>query len=221
MRDRVNNAVLVEFPPTLIGEKLSYLDVRRRLQSACRTLRISVTVVKCVDVDEWSRQHILVSGSFEFTNKRKWIQLVLYVSPSRTHLHFTPAFYKFFLFQITTTIKHEMLHKEQFLRSMNADRRVRVSYSKRIRSKRREDIEYLRRWHEIDAYAHDLAHEIFFYYPGIDSTEIVQYLDQYHRLTAFQLYARTFRGTDWDDIRKTLVGRTLKWIPFVDLPWTT
>jgi hypothetical protein len=65
---------------------------------------------------------------------------------------------------------------------------------------------YLAEIDEIEAYAHDIAIDLFHHYPR-------HYMDhlrdgRYMTSLAWQMYVEAFHGTDWKDIRNRLYKKT-------------
>jgi hypothetical protein len=71
---------------------------------------------------------------------------------------------------------------------------------------------YLSDIDEIEAFAHDLALEMQFYYPGKKINDILSRPSRFRKLTTYKVYKRAFGKTDWSDIRKNLLKKTYKWL---------
>jgi hypothetical protein len=97
------------------------------------------------------------------------------------------------------------------------NRHVRVEHT--LRSKKRIDmVEYLTDFSEVDAYAHDIAMELRFYYPDRSLGSLLNQIDTLRRVQGFYMYKSAFRGLDWTELRKLLLKKVVKWYKSANPP---
>lgn len=215
--DKLNRHLLKQFPPDIIGRELSYTEISKRLNKALRPLKIAARVVRSqiIDDNERVRPVFDILGS---TEDEKLILTVL-VSQKREYYSFTAARYQKFLFLVSMTAQHELIHREQLLRYPKAFyRRVDIGETGRVGKPRLAEMDYYREWREIDAYAHDIAMEINFFYPTLDKLRILRHIDRYRKLSHYRRYQQTFAGVEWSEVRKLLLKKIIRWLPSAKSP---
>lgn len=118
-----------------------------------------------------------------------------------------------FKFAISQVCQHESIHQIQWQKRD-------VDYTDlkplEFRSEDNLDLEdrkYLSDVDEVDAYAHDIAMEIRYFYPDKDPKKILSNIDHYKKLWSYFYYKDTFRNTDWSNIKNRLLKKTYQWLP--------
>ena len=120
---------------------------------------------------------------------------------------------------LSQILQHEKIHESQFyFRPDQAERKVRVYHSDKISKKRLAQIEYLREWCEIEAYAHDIAMEINQYYSYLNPSTVMKHIDKHTKLYSYMFYKKAFKGTDWSRLKKSLLRKIWRWIPSAQGP---
>lgn len=120
---------------------------------------------------------------------------------------------------LSQIVQHEFIHESQFsFRPDQAERKVKVFHSDKISKKRLSEIEYLREWCEIEAYAHDIAMEINYYYSHLRPSTVIKHIDTHNKLYSYMFYKRAFKGTDWTRLKKSLLRKIWRWIPSAQGP---
>jgi hypothetical protein len=120
---------------------------------------------------------------------------------------------------LSQILQHEFIHESQFaFRPDQAERKVKVFHSDKLSKKRLTEIEYLREWCEIEAYAHDIAMEINYYYSHIRPSTVIKHIDSHRKLYSYRFYKRVFKGTDWTRLKKSLLRKIWRWIPSAQGP---
>jgi len=125
-----------------------------------------------------------------------------------------------FLFQINTTMQHELLHRSQWLY-----RDIDLHDSKSlIRGKAsNKQKTYLGNYDEIEAQAHDAAMEIRFYYPQMKPEKVLQnyFTDPKISIPTFNSYTRAF-GRDYSNpVWRRLIKKTCQWLPYTAVKHTS
>ena len=118
--------------------------------------------------------------------------------------------WKEFKFLINQNLQHEMIHRVQ---TLNRNDTHWCKYYK-IEAKgpfhRLEERVYLSDIDEVEAFAHDLAMEIEFYYPKSKIDEVLRNPSRFRKLTTYKVYKNAFKNTNWTNIRKILLKKTYK-----------
>lgn len=164
--------------------------------------------------DNYDKEDYSVSGIYDQEADKKYVVLNF----SKTCKTFTikPEKWKEFKFSISQVCQHEAIHQCQW--SMVADPSLKVTTGKldfRQEQDEDSDKEYLADPDEIDAYGHDIAMEIKFYYPNKSPYDVLRSINRHKKLWSYKYYKRTYKGEDWSPIRNQLLKKTYKWLPHV------
>lgn len=222
LANKIHKELDIHFPTNLIGEELSYSKISKLFNNILRPMGAKFRVMK----DEGlkgkrgsSRQKYAFSGYFDTEKKKDAIVITLHVSPTKRKFKVTKTSYNGLLFLFSQVVQHEFIHKSQFaFRPEQSERKVKVYHSDKISKKRLYQIEYLREWCEIEAYAHDIAMEINAHYPEINPVTVIKHIDKYRNLYSFKVYKTTFKGTDWNRLKKSLLRKVWRWISCAQTP---
>ena len=122
--------------------------------------------------------------------------------------------WRVFKFETSQAIQHESIHQLQWQHRDPGEDSYKLEF-RLMQDSDDDDPEYLADVDEIDAYAHDIAMEIKFYYPNRDPYEVFRNINRCRKLASFSYYKKTFRNCDWLDIRKRLLTKTFRWIKYV------
>jgi hypothetical protein len=163
-----------------------------------------------------TKRFCIVGGEFTPGVVRTPITIFLHVNSNKSNIYMSRKKIRSFLFTLSQTLQHELVHKYQFQRSGN-QRFYTHSYYYTMGSAKGggQSMEYLAMVEEVDAYAHDLAMEIKYHYPDIDPKEVLKNLNNYDNLTTWYIYKRVFRKARWKYVRNELLKKTYKWLPYV------
>lgn len=206
----------------IIGTEIPYGQITKRLNKFLRPMGAKIRVKRDREmrVKRGSvKQPYNFSGYFDTERRKNAIVLNVHFTPSRNVFKFTRANYNGFVFMLSQVIQHEFIHQSQFaFRPEQAERKVKVYHSDKISKKRLNQIEYLREWCEIEAYAHDIAMEINQYYGTLNPSTVIKHIDKRRKLYSYMLYKRAFKGTDWTRLKKSLLRKIWRWIPCAQGP---
>lgn len=206
----------------IIGQEIPYGVITKRLNNILRPLGAKIRVKRDreLKVKRGSvKQPYNFSGYYDTEKKKNAIVLNVHFSPSRNTFKFTRTNYQGFIFMLSQIVQHEFIHDSQFsFRPEQAERKVKVYHSDKISKKRLSEIEYLREWCEIEAYAHDIAMEINFYYSHLRPSTVIKHIDRHRKLYSYMFYKRAFKGTDWTRLKKSLLRKIWRWIPSAQAP---
>lgn len=119
-----------------------------------------------------------------------------------------------FKFLTSQAIQHETIHKYQWqYRDVNFEAE-KVDFRNMDTKVDNEERAYLADVDEIDAYGHDIAMEIKYYYPTKNPYEILNRISTTRKIPSYSYYKRTYKGCDWQKVRKKLIQRAYKWIKY-------
>lgn len=201
----------------IVGRDVVYRELSRRMNACLRPFQIKGKIVRSKAHHTDKKQIFDFWGGIEqigLTQKYR-VTVSLCVSDIRKHARFSQQTLKKFKFGLASVVLHELIHLDQF-QNHKKERNIPVFHSGRIGEKRLKEIDYYRSWYEIDAYGHDLAMEIRYHYPDIDSGKVFRYIDEYSKLRTFRVFKNVFRGTEWSQVRELLLRRALKWYRALD-----
>lgn len=220
---KIHKELKQHFPANeLVGREVPYGEVIKRLNKILRPMNAVIRTRKDVHLKlpkESVRQSYAFSGYFDTEKEKTPIVLTLHRPPSRKAFKFTKRNYNSFIFLFSQIVQHEKIHESQFyFRPEQAERKVKVFHSDKISKKRLDEIEYLREWCEIDAYAHDIAMEINAYHKNKNPHSVLRHIDRHQKLYSYNIYKKAFKGTDWHRLKKSLLRKVWRWIPSAQVP---
>jgi hypothetical protein len=218
LASRLHKEISKSLPKSLIGQELSYPALSKLLNKCVRFSGAKIRVQKDAEFSKKKRQYFTFSGYYD-TEKKNSIVVTLHVMPDREHFKITRSNYDTLVFLFSQVIQHEFIHKSQFtFRPDQVERKIKVFHSDKISKKKLEQIEYLREWCEVEAYAHDIAMEINYFYPNDNPNTVIKNIDSKRKLDSYQLYKKTFARTNWDRLKKSLLRKIWKWLPSAHVP---
>lgn len=189
---------------------LSYATIIRRLGISFdfpKDLKFRFEKFKDVDVDEF-----MVSGLYDMAYNKKYI--ILNFSLYSDYLNLTEYSFETFKFYVSQVIQHETIHQDQWQYRDGTEDPVKLDF-RNTTGTLREEREYLSDIDEIDAYAHDIAMEILFYYPKENPYNILKTINRRRKIPSYSYYKDTFKNTSWTKVRNRLLSKTYGWIPHV------
>ena len=205
-------------PDDFIGKKLSYVDVSKALNTIVRPLGACVRVVRFSNLNT-ARDIFDFSGYFDVQKKRNKIGITLHVPKNRNSITITKSAYNRLRFHLSQVVQHEFIHLSQFsFRPEQAERKIKVYHSHTLSKQQVNEIEYLSEWFEIEAYAHDIAMEINYFYPKRKPHAVINQIDKFTNLYSYKKYKEGFKGTEWNRLRTSLLRKCWKWIPVAHVP---
>jgi hypothetical protein len=166
---------------------------------------------------ELTRPQFTCSGSYDYTKKKKPIDIVLHFHEGNRCFNFTKRTWREFRFLLSQVLQHELIHKSQYsYRAELNSGGVCLYYDIKGGEKSdKEMMDYLAELDEIDAYSHDIAMEILEYYPNIDPYEVLRTINRRKKLWSWNYYKDAFKDSeDWSDVKNRLLKKTYKWIPY-------
>lgn len=161
--------------------------------------------------DDFPNNTYSFSGIYDLYSNTRFINLN--VSSKSFDLALSESEWCEFKFLLSQVIQHETIHQNQWQNRVYEDGPCRLDF-RNMYGSRNEEMEYLSDIDEIDAYAHDIAMEIKFYYKNRDPYECLSVINKLRKVPSYSLYKKTFRGVDWFLIRKQLLLKTYKWMPY-------
>lgn len=222
LASKIHKELNVHFPSSIIGSEIPYGEISKMLNKILRPMgaKIRVNRDKAFKMKRGSRkQPYSFSGYYDTSRKKNAIVLNVHVSPSRKTFKFTRTNYNGFVFMFSQIVQHEFIHLSQYsFRPDQANRLVKVYHSDRLSKERIKQIDYLREWCEIEAYAHDIAMEINQYYPNYKPETIIKHIEKHKKLYSYRFYLDAFRGTNWDKLKKSLLRKIWRWLPSAQGP---
>ena len=141
------------------------------------------------------------------------ISISLLVNSRGNVFNLEESSWKHFKFLLSQTLMHELIHQYQHVMRRDESTWVKHYWIERVgpMHKLGERV-YLSDMDEVDAYAHDLAMEIKYYYPKHTLSKVFKNINYKKSLSTYRMYSKAFRKTDWFNIRKILLKKTYKWL---------
>lgn len=153
-----------------------------------------------------------VSGLYDMEEDRRYV--ILNFSKQYKSLGITEKNWRDFKFAVSQVCQHEAIHRSQWVnRNGECPDKEPLEFRSEIGCKE-EEREYLSDLDEIDAYAHDIAMEIKYFYPKKDPYKVLAKLNKHKKVWSYCYYKDTFKGTEWSEIRNRLYKKTFQWLPY-------
>jgi len=185
-----------------------------RLQLILKKYGVVVEIVP----SKFAKRHLyLIGGEFLPDRIRQPIRLYIHVHADKKTIKIPKSRLRTFLFEVSQVTQHELIHKFQYSMTRDSGNFYGFYYlfETKKTGKSLENMYYMATVEEIDAYAHDIAMEIKFYYPDHNPATILKHISRHKNLTSWNLYTKSFRGAKWSDVRVSLIKRIYKWIPAI------
>jgi len=164
---------------------------------------------------DYKRNEYSVSGLYDMDVNTKYV--IFNLSETCKTLHINESRWREFKFSISQVCQHETIHQLQWQHRDGSEMDRSSLEFRESRRPRSEEKEYLSDFDEIDAYAHDIAMEIKFYYPKHHPYNVLKTLNQRKKLWSYSYYKKTFKGENWDPIKARLLKKTYLWLPYVQV----
>ena len=187
---------------------LTYLSFIRRLSTAFKDLKF-----KYVTYDSFEKDDYSFSGLYDWDKNIKYI--ILNLSSEEKSIYLTLDDYPYFEFNLSQAIQHETIHQDQWQNRPDGIHQMDSFDFKEKNASKREHMKYLSDEDEIDAYGHDIAMEIKYFYPTRNPYSVLKDINRTRKLYSYNYYKKTFRGVSWNNIKKKLFLKTFKWIEYV------
>lgn len=162
---------------------------------------------------DYDKQDYSVSGLYDMETDKKYV--ILNFSKFSKSFTVTPKNWESFKFSISQVCQHETIHQCQWSFRDGTDMDKETLEFRIKEGTPNEEQEYLADMDEIDAYGHDIAMEIKFFYPKKDPYKVLVSIGKHRKIWSYNYYKKTFKNEDWQDIRKKLLKKTYRWLPYV------
>lgn len=220
LADKLHKQMDVLLPPEqFIGHEISYEDLSKRLNELTRKVGAKIRVARDDQMDKKKRLPFDISGYYDASRKYQQIVLTLYVPKSKNALVFTKGIYNMLRFDVSRVLQHELVHQHQFaVRPEITNKVIAIPYSNNISKDKKANILYLSEQCEIEAYAHDIAMEIRWFYPEMNPMTVMKNIDKYRNVPSYRFYKRVFANTEWEKIKKMLFKKAIRWASTAKVP---
>lgn len=164
--------------------------------------------------EDYGKDDYSVSGLYDMDTDIRYI--ILNFPKNLKYFALEEKRWSEFKFAVSQVCQHESIHKCQWS--------FRTGYEMEnepleFRNKSDEPVEelqlYLSDPDEIEAYAHDIAMEIKFYYPKNNPYDVLKAVGKKRKLWSYSYYKKTFKDEDWGIIKKLLLKKTYRWLSHV------
>lgn len=206
-------------PEKFIGNEVTYTDLSKMINALLKPYNAKGRVARDRGLNKKKRILFDISGIFHTDRNKFPVTITLHVPQNRDSLKLTRASYNLLRFDLSRVIQHEFIHLSQFtFRPEESSRIISVSLSRPISKTRKDDIVYLSERCEVEAYAHDIALEIQWFYADKNPYSVIRNIDKYRLIPSYKFYKKVFKGTKWERVKKALLRKVVKWIPSAKAP---
>jgi hypothetical protein len=174
-----------------------------------KKIPVSVTIET---FDSFIENEYTVGGLYDSNEDKCYV--VLYFSTDEV-FYLPYCDWDKFMFSVSQTAQHELIHKYQNQFRQDCLDVEPIDFRSLLQDEIEDEMEYLSDIDEIDAYAHDIVMEILKHYPKENPYYILNTINKRRKIDAYSYYKRTFKKEDWSEIRKLLIKKAYKWIPYV------
>ena len=188
---------------------LTYKTIQRRLGMIFdhpKDLKFKVETFEDIDEDEFT-----VSGLYDMVYDKKYV--ILNFSNQSDSINIDNYTFDQFKFLVSQTIQHEAIHQSQYEQREEIEEPVKLDF-RNFAGTLDEEREYLSDLDEIDAYAHDIAMEIKYFYPNKNPYDILKTIGKRRKIVSYNYYKKTFKGCGWTAIKNKLLLKTYNWMPY-------
>lgn len=176
-------------------------DFKNTLQLIFKCFKVFVSIRK-LKLDE--NFVYILGASYNADNDK--IDMDVFLESDNFQFSLSDKEWKLFRFKIGQVIQHELIHREQYKK-----KKIESFYS--ISNER----SYLSNPDEIDAYSHDIAMEILYFYDESQKYEIIRNISQKKEVESYRMYENTFKNSNWELIRRKLIKKTYLWLDYVSI----
>ena len=206
------NGVLESKKDKLIGTS-SYFYICNVLNKAFS--KVEPFKFKYETYEDYGDEDYSLSGIYDMEKDKKYI--ILNFTKTQKNFTLKPEKWKEFKFGISQVCQHEAIHQSQWsFRDSYSIEQEKLDF-RNIEGTIEEEQEYLSDIDEIEAYAHDIAMEILYFYPKKNPYEVLSNINKHRKLWSYKYYKTTFKNEEWSDIKHRLLKKTFKWIPSIKL----
>tara|TARA_E500000318_G_C3494029_1_gene185584 strand:+ start:107 stop:733 length:627 start_codon:yes stop_codon:yes gene_type:complete len=188
-----------------MNESITYKAMQRRLNKLFK--KQHNVEFKIEKYDDFENDAISFSGIYDMFEEKTYI--ILNVSDHTDNIKVHK--WEYFKFLLSQCIQHEKIHECQWsFRSCDepCEKQWRESDKRDINDERL----YLSERDELEAYGHDIALEIKYFYPNSDPMHVLSNINNYKRITSWNYYKKTFKGVNWLSLKKILLKKAFYWI---------
>lgn len=162
--------------------------------------------------DDYSVEDYAVSGIYDMATDIKYI--ILNFSSQQNQFDISDKKWKELKFSISQVCQHESIHQCQWqLRDRDAYEVLPLEF-RSVSGTMEEERQYLAEIDEIEAYAHDIAMEIRFFYPKKNPLKVLSDINRHRKIWSYHYYKKTFKNEEWSEIKHRLLKKTFKWINY-------
>lgn len=183
-------------------------EIASNLQKVLKPFHVKVNVKTDNTLD---KTDLAVGGEFYYDKVYQPIHIHLHFSPKTHGKYFWKNNWKNFRFLVGQVLQHELIHQHQ---SQFPDHLDGNYYDMNIDNK---DIHYFSELDEIDAFGHDIAMEIRYYYPNENPYSVLKTISRRKYIYSYKYYTRTFKGLEWNHIRRRLIKKANNWLPYTHI----
>lgn len=163
--------------------------------------------------DDFGKDDYSVAGLYDMETDVKYV--ILNFSKDSKAFYLTDKNWRDFKFSISQVCQHEKIHQCQWQHKDVSDYEHEPLEFRNKNESKEEEQDYLLDPDEIDAYGHDIAMEIKYFYPKKNPYDVLRSLNRHKKLWSYKYYRETFKGEDWSDIKNSLYKKIYKWMPYV------
>ena len=187
-----------------MNKHLTYRTIQMRLNKLFKK-KYNITF-KVEKYDDFEPNAVSFSGLYDmFENK---VYIIINVSSDINTLMVDK--WKYFKFLLSQCIQHEKIHECQWS-YRSCDEPCHIQWREPDSNDINAEREYLADKDELDAYGHDIALEIKYFYPNSDPLKVLSNINNYKKITSWNFYKRTFKGVDWLSLKKNLLKKAYTW----------
>jgi hypothetical protein len=170
-------------------------------------IRFVVEMNSELDIDQ------LFIGGLYSPEKKRPILIKLSINPKTTVIDI-PDMWPSLVFLLSQTIKHELIHHYQHSQRDDDFYRQYHYYSEAY--EKGDERNYLSSYDEVEAYAHDIAFEMLYYYGYDKSIELLKKPRRIKKSRTLSMYRKAFSNVNWSITKKVLLLKVYKWLPNAD-----
>jgi hypothetical protein len=181
-----------------IGDQTTF-ELKKNLQELFKSFNLIVTIYNTQEDSEY-----ILGASYDSESDE--IEMDIFLDKNSVDFSLKEDGWRSFRFKVSQILQHELIHREQYRRKavdngyIHSDEKL-----------------YLSNPDEIDAYSHDIAMEIVYFYGETQKYEIIRNISEKKEVASYKMYENIFKNSDWELIRRKLIKKTYLWLDYVTI----
>lgn len=193
----------------------SQREVNSKLRKIFKDLNVKTKII----IDKSSTGSEPYLGGL-YNSDRDEITLIFFLPPKARKVRMrTKNEMIYFHFTVSQVLQHELIHRYQYSNRKVKFEQIDYSELSSFLNHSETSLEYLLDYDEIEAYSHDIAMELKWFYPDKDILGIMRKIHKHRKnIWTYNMYYEAMKNTKyWKSTQRKLLKRAYQWLPTVEV----